>query len=324
MTPSTKPSEGARFGRALIIANPVAQMGAGARIAGELQRFLSLYLRGDGPFELVETERAGHATELAARAAGYDTVIALGGDGAAHEVANGLMRLPAHERPALCLVPAGSGNDFARTLGITDWHGTSFEWLTRCETRPMDVGRIDGIGTDGAAFTEYYLQTCSFGLDAAIALGTMRLRQTTPLRGDLLYTVSGLDVFVLRYRRFPVTVSIDGAAPQEMQSIIFAMQIGPTYGSGFRICPDADPSDGLLDVCHAAGPIPRIVALPLLLRAKTGAHVGSKHVHLQRARRVALSFAQADYPIQADGEKILATSMEVGIVPGALRVLRPR
>ena len=319
----TSTSERTRFGRTRIIANPVSQMGGGGRIAGELQRFLSLYFRDDGPFELVQTERAGHAVELAVQAADCDTVIALGGDGAVHEVANGLMRLPHGERPALCLVPAGSGNDYARTLGISDWHGASFEWLTRLEARPMDVGRIDGVGPDGTAFTEHYVQTCSFGLDAAIALGTMGLRQSTPLRGDLLYLVSGLDVFLVRYRRFPVRVQIDEGAPADLESIIFALQIGPTYGSGFRICPEADTSDGLLDICYAAGSIPRIVALPLLLQAKSGDHVGSKHVHLQRARRVALEFEQADYPIQADGERILAARMEVSLVPGALRVLQP-
>ena len=323
--PRTDP-QGARtrFGRTLIIANPASQMGAGARIADELQRFLTLYFSDDGPFELVHTERAGHAVELAAGASGYQTVLALGGDGAVHEVANGLMGIAAAERPVLGLVPAGSGNDYARTLGIHDWHGASFEWLTRCEARPMDLGRICGVDPQGAPFTEYYVQTCSFGLDADIALGTMDLRQSTPLRGDALYTVSGVDVFLIRYRTFAVRVQLDDAEPLDLQSIIFAMQVGPTYGSGFKICPEADTADGLLDVCYAAGSIPRIVALPLLLRAKSGNHVGSKHVHLQRARRIALEFADADYPIQADGEKILARRLDIEVVPAALRVLQPR
>ena len=89
------------LGRTLIIANPASQSGSGEAVAWRLKRFLSMYLDDPGAFELVFTERPHHATELAAAAERYDTVVALGGDGVIHEVAGGLMRHPRPTRPTL-------------------------------------------------------------------------------------------------------------------------------------------------------------------------------------------------------------------------------
>ena len=320
------------LGRTLIIANPAAQSGYGEVIAERLQRFLRMYFHDLGTFDLVRTERPRHAVELAAGARGFDTVLALGGDGVIHEVANGLMQQPEGKRPALGLVPVGSGNDYARTLGIDDWRGEHFDRLLLCERVRMDVGRVHGFcGTDGGdnaaepagEFTEYFVETCSFGLDAAIAHGTVELRRKTGLRGALLYGASGLDQFGLRFRHFPARVKLDGRDLGRLRALLFAMQIGPTYGSGFRVCPEADPRDGLLDICYARGAIPRAVALPAFLSAKDGHHTGLPFIHMEQARRVELEFERPDTPIQTDGERICATRMTVECLPQALTVLKP-
>ena len=111
----SRPMHATDFGRTLIIANPAAQSGAAREVAERLQRFLDMTARAS-QFDLVLTERMGHAKELAARAQGYRTVIALGGDGVIHEVVNGLMTQKEDARPALAVLPVGSGNDFAQTL----------------------------------------------------------------------------------------------------------------------------------------------------------------------------------------------------------------
>ena len=360
------------LGHTLIIANPAAQSGYGEVIAGRLQRFLRMYFHDLGTFELVRTERPRHAVELAAGAQGYDTVLALGGDGVIHEVANGLMRIGRDGRPTLGLLPVGSGNDYARTLGIGDWRGEHFDRLLTCERVRMDVGRVRGRrvpegggGVDGscedgsdpeaacgagipevpcpgnpalgetdagscdtadqpaAEFTEYFVQTCSFGLDAAIAHGTAALRKRTGLRGGLLYGASGLEQFGLRFRRFPARVRLDERDLGRMRTLLLAMQIGPTYGSGFSVCPEADPTDGLLDICYAKGAVPRAVALPAFLSAKGGNHTRLPFIHMERARRVELEFEHPDVPIQTDGERIRAVRMAVECLPRELAVWRP-
>lgn len=279
------------FGRTLIIANPAAQSGAAHEVAERLQRFLDMTARAS-QFDLVLTERMGHAKELAAQAQGYRTVIALGGDGVIHEVVNGLMTQEEDARPALAILPVGSGNDFAQTLGIDDFSGKDFGALLTCELQRQDIGRIrswNPASGSGEATVEYYDQTLSVGIDAAIGLGTTELRKKTGLTGAPLYTLSGLEQFGLRY----------------------------------RICPDADPCDGVLDVCYACGPVPRAVALPMFLSAKDGHHTKLPPVRMRRCRHAELTFEEPDYPIQADGEPVVASRIEVDILAGVLHVWHP-
>lgn len=315
----------AALGRALIIANPAAHSGEAGAAAERLQRFLDCSGACAAGSRLVYTERPRHATELARASAGFDTVLALGGDGVVNEVASGLMDLPGQGRPRLGVVPVGSGNDYARTLGIP--HGGKLDagWLLSCTPEPVDVGRIELLddGGQGGA-PRYFVETFSVGLDAAIALGTQELRESTPLTGTALYLASSLSVLGARYRRYPARVSIDGAEPEARDLLLMAVQLGPTYGSGFRSCPEADPADGLFDTCYAAGRIPRAAAVPVFLRAKGGHHTGSRLVTMGRARRVEFWFDGDDYPIQADGELVRASHVAVEVVPGALTVLRPR
>lgn len=309
--------------RTLIIVNPQAQAGAAAQAAERLQRFLQLYLHNQ-TFDVARTERPRHATELAAAATGYRTVLALGGDGVIHEVACGLMRIERERRPSLGVVPVGSGNDFARTLGLTDCSGRDFAHLMRSRRCPLDIMRITWRDADGAHGVDYAVETCSMGLDAAIGLGTHDLRYTCGLTGQALYTASGLRAFGRDYRSFTSTVTFDDEDPRELTTITFAIQNGPTYGSGFHICPDADPADGLLDICYAVGPVPRAVALPVFLSAKNGRHVSSKRIRMRRARRIELVCAEAGYPIQVDGERLRAQHLTVEVLRGALDVLVPR
>ena len=175
----------------------------------------------------------------------------------------------------------------------------------------------------GEASVEYYDQTLSVGIDAAIGLGTTELRKKTGLTGAPLYTLSGLEQFGLRYRNYPMTVSFDGAPAERVRTIIMAIQLGPTYGSGYRICPDADPCDGMLDVCYACGPVPRAIALPMFLSAKDGHHTKLPPFRMRRCRHAELTFEEPDYPIQADGEPIVASRIEVDVLGGALHVWHP-
>ena len=317
------------LGRVLIVVNPAAQSGAAAGAAERLKRFLTMYCHREA-FDIAQTERPRHATEIAAGAAGYDTVIALGGDGVVHEVACGLMRIEEDRRPTLGVIPVGSGNDFARTLGltdVTDVSGTDFSPLLTSSAAPIDVLKITCRSHSGGTtrtWTEYAVQTVSFGLDAAIAIDTHAMRKITGLTGAPLYLASGLKAFGRDYRDFPAHVRFDGGAEKRVRAIIFAIQNGPTYGSGFRICPQADPCDGLLDVCYATGPVPRAVALPVFLSAKNGGHTHNPHVHLQRAKRVDLVFPSPTSPIQLDGEQVGAAEMSIEVLPSALSVLWPR
>lgn len=306
------------LGRTLIIANPAARSGAGEAAAAFADRFLSSYSAATAGYELTLTRAAGDAEHLAraAGAQGFDTVIALGGDGVIHETVNGLMAVPARERPRLAVVPVGSGNDYGRTLGmaLNDAEGALAQ-VVRGEVVEVEVGR---------AGRTHFAETLSFGLDAAIAIDTTARRAAdTSQVGEGLYVTSALKILPRARRGWTVSASIDGGEPRRLPALIFAVQVGPTYGGGFRICPEADPADGLLDVCfNVRRPLlPHLMAL--FGMARGGRHAGSKVIETARARRIELVFDD-EPPAQADGEDLSGgRRFDIEVVPRALRVIRP-
>lgn len=303
------------FNKLLLIANPAAQNGAGHAAALRARALLASLL-GEDAVALRLTERAGHATELAAQAAsdGFDVVVALGGDGAANEVANGLMRTPEAQRPAFGLLPVGSGNDYARTLGVVKSLDNAVLQLVDTPPCAFDLGKCN---------ERWFLETLSFGLDAAIALDTVARRVRTGKTGTMLYLQAGIDQLLHHLDVCRYEASFDGADPEQGSSYLFAVQVGKTYGGGFAICPEADPRDGLLDVCIAHPPLSRAAATGIFLLAKNGHHTGFKKVvELRRARSLSLRFEEP-LPAQIDGEELLGTSFDISIVPRALRVVAP-
>lgn len=302
------------FNKLLVIANPAAQNGAG-RVAAARVRALLAAVMGEESFVLEYTEGPWHARELAAASAsrGFDAVCALGGDGAAHEVANGLMDIPAALRPALALVPVGSGNDYARTIGMPGSLDAAV--LRLADTKPalLDVGRCNG---------RWFLETLSFGLDAAIALDTVERRARTGKTGTVLYLQAGIDQLLHHMDLHRYTASFDGGRSEQGQSYLFAVQVGQTYGGGFRICPEACATDGVLDVCIAHPPLTRALAIGIFLLAKDAHHTRFKQLEFRRTRSLNISF---DNPlaVQIDGEKLAATSFDVSVAHRALRVVAP-
>ncbi len=303
------------LGKTLVIANPAAHSGDGAEGARFSRDFLASYTSATNGFEVVLTEAPGDAEGIAAAATGFDTVAALGGDGVIHEVVQGLMAIERPRRPQLGVVPMGSGNDYARTLGMkrNDCEG-AWAQLVRGVARPCEVGCVNG---------HHFMQTLSFGLDAAIALDTMDKRAAgTSQKGEELFVRSALRILSRAREGYPVTASFDGETPINLSTIIFAVQVGPSYGGGFKICPDATPQDGLLDVCYNVVLPPTPLLLGLLGMARFGKHAGSKVVELRRFTRATLDF-ESEPPCQIDGEKLTGTHFDIEVVPEALNVIYP-
>ena len=298
------------LGKILLIANPAAQNGNGGPAAHRAAAALRAQLGNDGVV-LAETAGPRHASEIAERAEGCSTVIALGGDGVIHEVASGLMRRPVEHRPVLGVIPVGSGNDYARTLGVSRKVDEACAQLLAAKARPVDVGCVND---------RWFLETLSFGLDAAIAHDTVERRVRTGRTGSVLYMESGIDQLLHHLELYRYRASFDGSDPVEGQSIVFAVQMGPYYGSGFKICPDARIDDGLFDLCIAHPPAGVARALSIFLSAKTGAHTRFKQIEMRRCRTLRIEFDQAP-PAQVDGERIEGRAFDVAVEPAALQVL---
>lgn len=304
------------LGRTLVIANPTAHSGKGEGAAVFATRFFSSFHSATSSCEVRLTENAGDAQRMASDAFGYHTVLALGGDGVIHEVINGLMLIPEDERPRLGIIPMGSGNDFARTLGMTKNDAErSIAELLSGEERTIDLGNVNGV---------YFMQTLSFGLDAAIAIDTTNRRaNNTTQAGATLYATSGIKILVTGFRGWPYHAVVDGE-PIEGIDLAFAVQNGPTYGGGFRICPSAVPNDGYLDLCLTVSKpsLPRSLALFGLIRF--GKHTKSRALLLKRIHHVEVSFdGEEQPPCQVDGEQLSADKYDISVVSNALRVIVP-
>ena len=298
--------------RVLLIGNPTAGNGAAAQVIDRAAEWLRARL-GAGAVEVVRTAGPQHAVELARGAQGAGTVVALGGDGVVHEVASGLLARPADARPVLGVIPMGSGNDYARAIGVLGGLDAACDVVLGAEPRPTDAGRANG---------RFFVETLSFGLDAAIALDTVERRVRTGRTGTILYAQAGVDQLLHHLVDRPYRAVFDGEEPVQGRSITYAVQVGPYYGGGFRICPEAALDDGLLDVCISHPPLGVVRALGLFALAKGGAHVGFKQVELRRCETLHVEFDEAP-PAQMDGERIEASTFDVELLPCALRVLRP-
>ncbi len=298
-------------GRTLLVVNPTAQHGNCGAAAACVEEALRSQL-GDA-LDVHVTTAAGDATSVARQACGtYASVVVLGGDGTLHEVANGIMQEPFDVRPAVGLIPLGSGNDYARTLGMPLSLDDALAKIFDTHEQLFDIGLCNG---------EYFAETLSFGLDAAVALGTIELRERKGKSSDLLYVQSGLDQLLHHLDTYHTEAYLDGHTPFRRPVLMMAVQIGKTYGGGFKVCPDAKPDDGYFDLCYADAPMSVPKATMLFLLARNARHVGSKQVHFERVKKLNLTFNERP-PVQMDGEAHTADCFDIQILHKKFKVLR--
>jgi len=296
------------LGKTLLIVNPAAKHGETGALIPAVERLLQ-----NLPHDTVLTERIGHAAELAASADGYDTIVAVGGDGTVHEVLNGIMTRPANARPVLGLLPTGSGNDTRRTLGVPTDLTNAAMTLATGERRRFDVGVCNGL---------YFNNSFAAGLDARVTAKAVEYKTTTKRSGLWLYLTALMHVLFHELYPHHVQVSWDGAPTVDVDMLALVVTNGPTYGGGFFITPDADPADGLFDVCVIA-PLSLPGALMRLPFVIIGRHTKMKPVSMSRHSSVVIESDDL-LPAQLDGEVLLGRRYEISILPGAVECLVPR
>jgi YegS/Rv2252/BmrU family lipid kinase len=304
------------LGRTLVIGNPVARGGGGESVALTVMRYFSSYHSALAECSVRLTEWPGDGERMAAAATDFDTVIALGGDGLVHEIACGLMRQPPETRPRLGVLPTGTGNDFARTLGLTrNDPRRAMRELIEGEEVLFDIGLVNDT---------YFCQTLSFGIDAAIALDANARRHNRPHQGGAgRFVTSGLSIIARNAHSWPYRIVADGDV-YEGPALTLAIQNGPTYGGDFRICPDASPTDGMLDLCASlSAPLPA-AQLAYFGLIRLGRHTHSQRLLLRQFTDLDVTFPEEVPPCQVDGERLEGSSFQVRVLPQALRVVRPR
>lgn len=294
--------------KTVIILNPASGRGRGARMRNLIESALP-------GAQIIETTRRGAATELARGAVqnGAQLVVAAGGDGTLGEALNGVFGTGAK----LGVLPLGTGNDFARCIGI----GTKLEHalavLKAGKPRAVDVGKIE-IGGEN----RFFLNVAGAGFDSRVAqrINEHRPRILSRLGGTSAYLVACL----AEMRRFPLAdfrLELNGKVV-ESRAVLCAIANARSYGGGMIVAPSADLSDGLFEIC-----LIKSLSRGAFLRAFPGVFRG-KHIHHPRVEMFKTAKIRLEceppLPVLVDGEILGMTPASFEIVLRAVEIMAPR
>ncbi len=288
---------------AVFIVNPSAGRGRGATLSRSLPAEIAArglrarVVRSAAPKDAIRLAR-----EAAAEA---PLVVAVGGDGTASEVAQGIAGTGA----ALALIPVGSGNDLALALGIPRDVSAALDVAAGESSRRIDLGRFE----DG-----WFANSLGLGFEAQVTIESRRVRR---LRGFSIYLLA-LAKALRRLRCADLVVNADGRRIAGRQLLV-CIGNGPRVGGGFLLTPQADPADGWFDVCIVSA-LGRREILTTLPRALNGSHLDHPSVTMFRARSLEIESAEG-FPFHADGEVIDLSrkKLRVELHPAALEVRAP-
>lgn len=313
--------------RPLLIVNP--RSGGGK--TGELfDRMREPIGRALGEFDVEHTEGPRHASDLArdAALAGRETVIAVGGDGSIHEVANGLMRARAGGAAAtrLGIIGQGTGGDFCKTLGLEHRLDQYCAVIARGAVRRIDVGKVSYRTHDGAPAESYFINILSAGIGGLV--DRIVSETSKALGGTLAYfraSVRGLVESAVGRLRCTITLEGETRAV-ELSTRNIAICNGRFFGSGMQVAPMAELDDGLLEVVDL-GDAPRLRFAMVSSRMYTGAHIRHPDVRHFRCESIQMELLNQDaddrFLLDVDGEPLGRLPITITVEPRALEVLAP-
>jgi diacylglycerol kinase family enzyme len=303
-------------------------------------------------FDAHETRYAGDATNAtrAALRAGYQLIACVGGDGTLSETAAGFFALdeqqkispderqrsnsislpaPVSRETALAILPAGTGDDFAR--GLVGRREAVEQWLERLigyyeRPEPSAVRAVDVMyGSTGAGAQDFIcINVTTLGIGAEVA-GRVAAQSALMRRlpGEARFTAAACGA-LLAWRERRVRVHVDDNPAFECSSNLLAVANGVYAGGGMMFAPDARPDDGLIDVLLACD-ISRATILRELPRIRRGAHLDNPRVRTVRCTRVRIeTLAHDALPVEADGNVRGHTPVEFQIMPGAINIISPK
>lgn len=251
------------------------------------------------------TEGPGHAGSIVRNLPEESSVVAVGGDGTVHEVAAAC----AGTDRIVGLLPAGSGNDYVKALGVGTGLQRALEVLVEGRVRLVDTGEVNGVPFNNGL---------GIGFDAEVAAGVAEAPVYLGGTGRYLWSVGRL---LKDFRCHEARLVIDGEVI-EAKTILVAVAIGTTYGSLFRLAPGAALDDGLFDVIWS-DEVNRAEVLSLIPAALRGTLTERRKVHTARAQEVSVELSE-EIPAHVDGEMLVGTRHFVArVLPGTLHIVAP-
>ena len=304
----------------LAIVNPTSGAGYARSTARILKQVLERHI---GPIDVALTERPAHAIELAAAATrdGRALVIAVGGDGTLHEVANGV--LDAGGSAAVAYVGQGTGGDFRRTFDLEHRLDVYAEAIATGRERLVDVGKVRYRAFDGTTQVRWFINILSMGLGGLVDANVSRT--TKVLGGRAAYFVATVRALARAQRgRLRCDVSLEGStSPRRVESLMLAICNGRYFGGGMHVAPMAKPDDGRFEVVSLDAPH-KLGFVLTSRRIYSGAHLSSPGTTHFSCDAMAVDLeneeARGVFLLDVDGEPLGGLPVQVELVPRALRL----
>jgi len=300
--------------KTLYIVNPAGRGGAGTMA---WNRFKTLWPDPIDPEDVVITQRAGHAREIAYGTEGYDTYATVGGDGTVGEVMSAVMDRPG-SRPRLAIIPAGTGNDIARCARVFSVDD-AVSALREGRSRTFDVIRVDSI-VDGKPAHKFGFLLAAAGFSANPKIKPWMKRLLGPTGAYYL----GIFLAIIAYRPPHMTVRADGQECSRGRSwLVLAGNTEYSSGGSMRIAPGACPDDGELNTTVFPVKPKFRMATQLLPKVATGDHIKEPGVLYFRAKKIEV---ECDPPgvIDLDGDLFGTTPATFTVCPQAVQFMSPK
>ena len=264
---------------------------------------------------VARTTMPGETLPLVRRAiaAGATRIVIAGGDGTVHEAANAIIGT----KTELAVIPAGTGNDYARSLGVPSTIDDAVAFAARGPALATDAGELVCAGADGTEVKRIFVNIAEAGFGGNVV---RYARRTQRIASPWLAYQLAILAALVTLRRARVTVTYDDDAPRSVDSSNLIVGIGQYFGSGMRPLPGALIDDGLFDVAHIRDASRLEIArqAPML---RNGISPDHPKVDQRRCRALRVESAQP-VPVEADGEWLGYLPATFTVLPGALRVVR--
>lgn len=289
----------------LFIVNPVA--GKGKALA--YMEAIKPLLEGKINYRIEITRGKGHATEIVKRYTSKENYIvyAVGGDGTINEVVNGMVGTGS----ALAIVPAGSGNDFIRTIYPKYDHEELLYRLLKGKTENVDLVKINN---------KYFLNIASVGLDAEVVYNATMFKKIKYIKGDLAYVMSIFKT-LWRHKSNQLQVKLDGKIACDKKVLLIAVANGKYYGGGIPIAPSAVVNDAKAHIYMVKElKLRKILGLiPKLFKAK---HESEPDVEVYKASQIHIRSHEC-FKVNIDGEILETNEVAMEVIPEGLQVIIP-
>jgi len=286
-----------------LVLNPVAGKGR----AVIRRKDISAYLQGQG-IEVAWhiTESPGHAERIVSRLPEDTLIVAVGGDGTVHEIAAACVGT----RRVMGILPAGSGNDYIKALGIGTTLERALEIIARGKVRVVDAGEVNGVRFNNGL---------GIGFDAEVAAGVADAPAYLGGFGRYLWSVGRL---LWGFECHKARLKLGSRPEITAETILVAAALGTTYGARFKLTPESSLDDGAFDVVWSEG-VSRMEILRLIPAVLRGTHLTHPKIHFARTAKIEV-LLEAPTPAHVDGEMLPQTrNFRAQVLPNSLRVLAP-